>query len=149
MKLNDIKETEFPLKPQGVYECVVAHVEKRDGPKGPYFNWQYEIAKGPQSGGKLFDVTSLTPNSLWKLKKVLSAILGDTPALNDLLNTDTDSEEFAREIQFCIEKRCKVYIEHKTNNKGKVVEDVQEIYPVENTPTNGGIPEVNVDELPF
>lgn len=133
-KLKDVEGTEFPLLPVGVYDCVVAHVEKREGPKGPYFNWQYEIIKGPYSGRKLFDITSLSKPALWKLKKTLVAILGEgSHELEVLSNFEVDGDSFAMNIQTCIEKRCKLYVEHEesTKVKGKMVENVEDIYPAQ------------------
>lgn len=130
MRLKDAPN-DFPLKPPGIYECEVANIEKRDGEKGPFFNWTYEITSGLFDGGKLFDVTSLTKASLWKLKKVITALVPDENAVNFYLEMEVEGKRFEEVLKRLKGKRCRVYIEHapSTKNPSKMIEDVKEVFP--------------------
>ena len=62
----------FEPIPEGKYEATVFQVEQKTSQAGnPYLNWQFKIQGGDFDGRRMFYMTSLTPQSLWKLKQVL------------------------------------------------------------------------------
>jgi hypothetical protein len=72
-----------PLE-EGVYTVRLRGVDVREGQKGPYWVWEFEIPDGEEFAGRRFWLnTSLSEAALWKLKEVFGAF-GATPA------TDTD-----------------------------------------------------------
>jgi hypothetical protein len=69
-------ENKFETIPEGNYEAVVFEVEQKVGKSSgkPYLNWQLKIQGGEYDGRRLFYMTSLSPNALWKLKENLAAL---------------------------------------------------------------------------
>jgi hypothetical protein len=72
---TDVKSGFEPI-PEGKYEAVVFEVEQKVGQNSgkPYLNWQLKIQGGEFDGRRLFYMTSLSPNALWKLKTNLIAL---------------------------------------------------------------------------
>lgn len=70
--------------PTGTYPAHLVSVESKEGGKGPYWKWTFEL-DDPEPGcfTKQYMNTSLTEASLWKLKEVFSAF-------GVASNTDTD-----------------------------------------------------------
>ena len=65
--------------PDGVYACEVADVTEEEGEKGPYLKWKFRVTDGPAKGGMIYDNTSLTPASLWRLKGLLETLGIEVP----------------------------------------------------------------------
>lgn len=60
----------------GEYQATVAEITQEEGPNGDYFKWKFQI----KDGGIAYYNTSLTPQSLWNLRKLLEALGVDVPA---------------------------------------------------------------------
>ena len=54
---------------RGVYSASVYAIELRAGPAGPYINWEFIVTDPIYEGRHLWDVTSLSTKSLWRLKQ--------------------------------------------------------------------------------
>lgn len=54
-----------------------------DGPKGPYWVWEFEVVEEPYIGRRLWNNTSLSKNSHWVMKQTYDAFGAE-------LDTDTD-----------------------------------------------------------
>lgn len=77
--------TSFEPVPEGVYGVTLRGVDIKEGQKGPYWVWEFEIPTGNDHAGRRFWLnTSLSEAALWKLNEVFSAF-GAT--------TDTDTDE--------------------------------------------------------
>lgn len=85
--------TEFVPIPVGLYAAMVDEVEyvptsKKSGQPG--LKWIFTITGKPNDGRKLFYHTSLVPQALWKLAKVLDALGMENVADNPNLQLDLD-----------------------------------------------------------
>lgn len=92
--------------PKGTYNCVVYAIEQKisNSSGNPYLNWQFKIQGGECNGRLIFDMTSLQPQALWKLKAHLKAI-NPGMDLTGSLNLDTDE---------LLGNECRVVVEHET-----------------------------------
>lgn len=70
---------------EGIYEMILVSVEAKEGPKGPYWNWTFRVPEDAPKYAKWQQwlITSLTPESAWRLKETFKAF-DATP------DTDTD-----------------------------------------------------------
>lgn len=91
-KLNDetaskVENAEDGFKPvpEGVYTLkLVEDVDVKEGQKGPYWKWTFEIPEGMEHAGrKFFTNTSLSDAAYFKLKETFAAFGVPT-------NTDTE-----------------------------------------------------------
>jgi len=91
-----------PLE-EGVYVVRLREVDVKEGQKGPYWVWTFEIPEGESYAGRRFWMnTSLSEAALWKLKEVFNAF-GTTP--------DTDTDEL-------LGKRVKAVVVQRTIQMG-------------------------------
>lgn len=70
--LDQVKAGFDPI-PVGVYKVKIAAGEIKEGPKGQYIEWQFEIIEGEFASRKLFDNTSLMTKALFSVKSLLEA----------------------------------------------------------------------------
>lgn len=81
-RVGDSKGFE-PCDP-GAYHAILKDVDPtREGPKGPYWSWEYEIVEDPYVGRKQWNNTSLAEGSEFGFKQTFDAFGVDT-------ETDTD-----------------------------------------------------------
>lgn len=74
----------FAPIPPGVYPAVLTEVNVKEGAKGPYWQWVYEIPEGREYAGRRFwNNTSMSEAARFKVKEAFDA--HGVPA-----NTDTD-----------------------------------------------------------
>ena len=112
--------------PPGEYIVKVKKIEEREGDKAPYLNWEFEVDLGQFKGRKLWNTTSLAPQSLWVLKKQLSA-LGVSANGKMALNLDA-----------LVGLKCGVKLEQK-EYQGKTRAKVIDVFPLEtNVAEEGG-----------
>lgn len=60
--------------PEGQYLARPIEATREDGNAGEYIAWVYQVTEGKQKGKKLYDNTSLTAQSLWRLRLALEAM---------------------------------------------------------------------------
>lgn len=65
--------------PDGWYHAKVAETSVEEGNQAPYIKWTYELVDPEFKGRKVFDNTSLAPQSLWNLRNLLETLGVDTP----------------------------------------------------------------------
>lgn len=66
--------------PDGNYTLEVKEVTEEESSEGnPYLKWVYVITDGPCKGAKVYDNTSLQPQSLWRLKTLLECFGVEVP----------------------------------------------------------------------
>jgi hypothetical protein len=76
--------------PAGTYPARLAEVVTKEGPKGPYWTWRYEVLDPiPGHFSSQFVNTSLSPAAAWKLAEQFTAHDAD-PA--------TDTEELIGDV---------------------------------------------------
>jgi len=74
INLDDVPDTGFPPRPEGVQSVRVVKVEKKqkEGSPYPYLNVSMQHADGKEDcKGQIFLVLSFHPNALWNLKDFL------------------------------------------------------------------------------
>lgn len=81
-------EDGFKLVPEGEYICKVTKVEVKQGSKAKYFNWELTVGLGEYKGSKLFEITSLSVDALWRLRGFLQSCGIEVP--RSKFNVDTD-----------------------------------------------------------
>lgn len=69
-------ESGFEAIEEGPYPVVIEKVEVRESKSSdhPYLNWELTITDGDHEGRKLWQITSLSPNALFRLKDQLIAL---------------------------------------------------------------------------
>jgi len=105
--------------PEGEYIVKVADIEVREGQKGNYLNWTLEVATGQFEGRKVFNSTSLSPQSLWVLRNTLEA-----------LGVKTNSSKFQMDLNSYIGLTMGIRLEHKVF-EGKKRAKVVDVFPLE------------------
>ena len=74
MKANELPSQNDPI-PGGVYDLAVKEIERRvsETSKLSYLNIQYSVVSGEHKGAIIFDMVSLSPKALWKVKNIMLA----------------------------------------------------------------------------
>jgi hypothetical protein len=108
--------------PEGVYSVVIENIEFNT--EKQYYNWQFGIIeceeeehKGAFNGRKLWAITSLKENALWKLQQFLKGLGEDDEAL---------ASSFTFDEERYLQQECKVLVKHREYN-GKIMSDVDSI----------------------
>lgn len=107
--------------PPGPYTLRLRSVDVKEGAKGPYWVWEFEIPEGAEeyAGRRFWMNTSLSEAALWKLKEVFAAF-GESP--------DTDTDELCGE-------RVTGYIVQRTiqagERKGELANQIDRVVPFE------------------
>jgi hypothetical protein len=78
-------EDGFKLLDPGIYRLTLIEVEVKEGKKGPYWSWRFDVTEGePNAGRRFYENTSLSEAAFFRLKSVFAAF--GVP-------TGTDTEE--------------------------------------------------------
>ena len=105
--------------PEGRYVCRLVEVEAKEGAKGIYWSWSYEVAEeGEFKGRKLWDNTSLSEKARWRLGVVFTAF--GVPA-----DTDTD-ELIGHEVAIIVGQQV-IQAGKRQGETGNVVEKIVEL----------------------
>lgn len=56
--------------PEGTYTATINKVELKEGTKAPYLNWEFDIMNEGYEDRKVWLITSLADNALFRLKQV-------------------------------------------------------------------------------
>jgi len=104
--------------PVGEYAVEVVNIDQREGNKGPYLNWELKVVTGPFMGKKLWNITSLSPKSLWVLRANLEAL--GMKVASGRMNLNPDSLKGLK---------MGVRVEHKTFD-GKTKAKVSDVFPL-------------------
>jgi len=126
LDFTDVQDSGFKVLPKGEYMATVKKVELKDNKAkdGKFLNFQYEITgvidteEGTDvdvSGATVFDIASLKPAALWKLKSVLKAFGYDVSG-----SIDVDPEELVG-----IDCVVKLEVEQYQGNDKNVVKEVK------------------------
>lgn len=76
LDFTDVKDG-FAAIPAGKYPAKVVECEKKRNKNndGDYLNIAYEVCDGgEQDGARIYDICSLKPKAMWKLKSTLKAL---------------------------------------------------------------------------
>lgn len=120
--------------PAGEYGVEVVAIEQKQGGKGPYLNWQFRVCMGPHEGKKIWNVTSLSPKSLWVLRKQLEA-----------LGLKTVSGRFNIDLNALTGLRCGIKTEQREFD-GKIKAKVIDFFPLTEVVENDSTVEADEDE---
>jgi len=119
---NKVEAAEDGFKPidPGIYVIqLVEDVAVKEGEKGPYWKWSFQVVDGPFSGRKLWENTSLSEAAYFKLKNVFAAF--GVP-----VNTDT-GELVGRKIRAQVGHE----VTQKGAHAGKISSKIQEFLPLD------------------
>lgn len=101
-KVASAEGGDFPLLDPGWYHVRLNNVDgDREGPKGPYWSWEFDVVEEGASG-KLWQNTSLSDAAAFKMKETFDAF--GVP-------TDTDTDELCGQI-------CKAQVGIRTIQQG-------------------------------
>jgi len=105
--------------PAGVYPAVVADIELRESKttSNPYLNWTFEITAPEYLGRRVWLVTGLSPEALWKLRETLEA-LGEQDLSGEI---DFDPQDYIGET-------CRVVVSQEVYN-GRTRNRVDSVLP--------------------
>jgi hypothetical protein len=74
--------------PDGDYICKVSKITVEQGDKGKYLKWEFTVGSGEHKGTKIYDNTSLTPQSLFNLRNTILACGIEVPKSAFAVDTD-------------------------------------------------------------
>ena len=87
-----------PIEP-GTYLANLTSLEMKQGPKGPYIKWEFTLSEGEHANRKVWNNTSLAPQSLWVLKQILKdAFKFSDEELSGNFDTDELTELVGQEV---------------------------------------------------
>lgn len=73
--LQEVEKKSFEPVPPGTYTLEIKEVEEKQGTKAAYLNIKFEIVDDEDyAGRKVFEMVSLSPDALWKLKELTEAL---------------------------------------------------------------------------
>lgn len=111
--------SDFEALPEGRYTAKLNDVDTtKEGAKGAYWSWEFEIVDGEFKNRKLWVNTSLSEKADWKMKEVFTAFGYDA---------DTDTDELVGEqVRLQVSQRA---IESGPK-KGDIGNNVDRVMPV-------------------
>lgn len=114
MNTIKINFSNFTALPAGCYEVIVKKVivKKSKTSINKYLRWELETTQNPSAGKKLFLITSLKENSLWRLKKLLDII--KYPYNDELTELNLD-ELKGHKLKVTVEARTTNFSDKKYN----------------------------------
>ena len=119
----------FEPIPVGVYNATVFNIETKEGAesKKPYLNWTFQVQDERFANRRVWLMTSLQPNSLWRLKEVLEA-----------LGLEGDmSKQFELDIPALLGTECKIQVVHE-EYQWKTSDKVSKVMPSVGGKATGG-----------
>lgn len=120
--------------PEGEYGVEVVNIEQKQGAKGPYLNWEFRVCMGHFEGKKIWNITSLSPKSLWVLRKQL-----------DALGLKTTTGKFNIDLNSLTGLRCGVKVELREYD-GKSKPKIIDFFPLSEVVANDSTVEVGSDD---
>jgi hypothetical protein len=99
-QVDDAKSSFEPL-PDGVYHALLRDVDTtREGPKGPYWSWEFEVIDDEFKGRRLWNNTSLSKEAAFKMNEAFTAfgVTSDTDT-DDLIGQVVKLQVSTRTIQ--------------------------------------------------
>lgn len=129
----DSAEDGFTPVEEGVYTLQLAKdVDIKEGPKGPYWKWEFVIPEGLQhSGRKFFTNTSLSESAFFKLKEAFGAFG---------VATDTDTEDL-------VGQKVKALITIRTAQggarAGEPTNEISKLLPLDTDDASVEVPKAN------
>ena len=97
---------DYSLLPEGVHPATCTDFEVHEGKEHPYIRYTWEA----DGGGRVYDNVSLSPQALWRLKRLLR--------VTDLIDADVDILEFDPSI--LVGQKANIEIEHEEYEPDKM-----------------------------
>jgi hypothetical protein len=109
-----------PLDP-GAYHVKLMNVDaSREGPKGPYWSWEFEVVEpGEYTGRKLWNNTSLSDDAMFSFNQTFAAF--DVP-------TDTDTDDIMGDVVKAI---VSIRTIEQGARKGELANQIDRLVPAE------------------
>lgn len=101
---SNVQDVEFEVLPAGVYSTVISGAQVKQGQNHPYLALELQIQDGDYSGRKVWDNLSFSPNALWKMKKLFSALEMETTGNIEFEPEDLIGEEVAITLRIATDK---------------------------------------------
>lgn len=146
VNLAGIEVGDFEALPKGFYPVRVSKYEEKSSKKGkPYISWEFTVSADHDSAGrKIWYNTSLQPQALWNLKRLLLAFGIDEEDLEGEI--DLEGEEY-------IDSEFVVRVDHR-QYQGKTQQDIVGVYPQDFDYESADVSEDDLslnegEELPF
>lgn len=119
-QVSDAETSGFEPLPDGAYHAKLRDVDTtREGPKGPYWSWEFEIVDEAYKGRRVWNNTSLSKEAAFKMRETFDAF-GVSP--------DVDTDDL-------IGKLVKVVLTTRTIEKGaragELANDVSRLKPAD------------------
>jgi len=110
-------QSDFALIPIGAYPCIVEDAKQKRGMESgeKFVAWRFKIVSGDFAGRILFHNTSLQPQAMFAIKRVLAA-----------LGEDVKTDKYRLNLPSLIGKQCLVTTSHQ-NYRGQVREKVESV----------------------
>jgi len=118
VSVDDIEPLARGFYPVRVSACVQKKSKEKNK---PYLEWQFTVREGDHKGRKAWTNTSLQPQALFALKRLLLA-LGSS-------KEDLDGEIEFEPVDY-IDAECVIKIDHR-EYEGKVQQNVAGVYPAD------------------
>lgn len=117
--IDEAKDGFEPL-PVGTYHVKLLDVDAtREGPKGPYWSWAYEVVEPGFQGRRLWNATSLADGAQFGLKQTFAAF--GVP-------TDTDTDDLCGRV-------IRAVVQHRViqggAREGQIGEQVSRLLPAD------------------
>jgi hypothetical protein len=118
-QVDDAKSSFEPL-PDGVYHALLRDVDTtREGPKGPYWSWEFEVIDDEFKGRRLWNNTSLSKEAAFKMNETFTAF--GTSA-------DTDTDDLIGQV-------VKLQVSQRTiqegTRKGEIANQIDRVKPAD------------------
>lgn len=134
-KVAGTESSSFEALPADKYRSRLIDVEQREGQKGPYWSWEYDVVDGPFAGRKLWNNTSLSEKAYFKLKEAFDAHGADP---------DTDTDELCGGIVvLAVSQR----VIASGSRKGETGNQVDRVLPDTGEAENPGDADAGDDDL--
>lgn len=83
-RVNAAESQDFSALPAGKYLAQLRDVDTtKEGAKGPYWSWEFEVIEGDHTNRRLWVNTSLSENADWKMKEVFNGLGHDATSDTD------------------------------------------------------------------
>ena len=117
-RVESAEGSTFEPLPDGAYHVRLRDVDGTgEGPKGPYWTWEFEVVEPDTRAARLWVTTSLSERSDWKLKETFAAFGVPT-------GTDTD-ELLGQVVKAIVGTRT----QQEGAGKGQLRNEVQRLQP--------------------
>lgn len=141
VNMKGVTVDQFTALPKGLYHCAVESATTKTSQRGSqYIEWILKVDQGDFTGRKLWYNTTLLPQSMWVLKRLLLAVGVPEDQLDD------DNLEF--ELDDFIGSELVARVDHEMY-QGETRQRVVNVYPPDYATDADEELELDTEDLPF